>query len=67
MRMLGMRKVLIEHDDGFAVMPRNRELVSYYANSIGHLLGPFAESVRARDALPIDELGFGQRTWASQS
>jgi glycerol-3-phosphate O-acyltransferase len=66
MRMLGMRKVLIEHDDGFAVIPRNRELVSYYANSIAHLLGPFAESVRARDALPVDELGWGRPAWASQ-
>jgi hypothetical protein len=26
--------------------------VSYYANSIGHLLGPFTAAVKARDALP---------------
>jgi hypothetical protein len=26
--------------------------VSYYANSIAHLLGPFERAVRARDALP---------------
>jgi len=26
--------------------------VSYYANSIAHLLGEFEASVRARDALP---------------
>jgi glycerol-3-phosphate O-acyltransferase len=66
MRMLGMRRILIEHPEGFAVVPRNRELVSYYANSIAHLLGPFEQSVRARDALPIDELGVGRPDWASQ-
>jgi glycerol-3-phosphate O-acyltransferase len=51
-RMLEMRRVLAESGDGFAVMPRGRELISYYANSIAHLLGPFAAGVRARDALP---------------
>jgi glycerol-3-phosphate O-acyltransferase len=66
MRMLSMRKVLVEHGDGFAVLPRNRELVSYYANSIAHLLGPFEQSVRARDALPTDGLGVGRPAWASQ-
>jgi glycerol-3-phosphate O-acyltransferase len=54
MRMLGMRRILLEQKDGFVVAPRNRELVSYYANSIAHLLGPFAEAVRLRDALPVD-------------
>jgi hypothetical protein len=34
------------------VLPGNRELVSYYANSISHLLGPFADGVRQRDRLP---------------
>jgi glycerol-3-phosphate O-acyltransferase len=52
-RMLRMRRVLAETNDGFAVMPRGRELISYYANSIAHLLGPFTAAVRARDALPI--------------
>ena len=54
MRMLGMRRVLLRQKDGFVVAPRNRELVSYYANSIAHLLGPFEASVRKRDALPLD-------------
>ena len=54
MRMLGMRRVLHEQNGGFVVLPRNRELVSYYANSVAHLLGPFATSVRDRDALPVD-------------
>jgi hypothetical protein len=26
--------------------------VSYYANSISHLLGPFGQAVRERDQLP---------------
>ncbi len=51
-RMLRMRRVLAESGDGFVVLPRGRELISYYANSIAHLLGPFAAGVRARDALP---------------
>jgi len=55
-RMLRMRRILIAEGDGYVVMPRSRELVSYYANSIAHLLGPFEESVRLRDALPTDAI-----------
>ena len=51
-KMLSMRKMLVETEDGYAVMPKNRALVSYYANSIAHLLGPFQEGVRLRDTLP---------------
>ena len=54
MTMLRMRRILWEQGDGFVVSPRNRELVSFYANSIAHLLGPFAAAIRARDALPVD-------------
>ena len=53
-RMLSMRRMLIASGDGFAVPPRNRVLVSYYANSIAHLLGPFQASVRRRDSLPTE-------------
>jgi glycerol-3-phosphate O-acyltransferase len=59
MRTLGMRKVLLEQGDGFVVAPRNRELVSYYANSIAHLVGPFESAVKARDALPADAIAAG--------
>lgn len=51
-RMLRMRRVMHETGDGYTVLPRNRELIAYYANSISHLLGSFATTVRARDALP---------------
>ena len=51
-RTLRMRRVLVEDGSGFVVVPRNRELVSYYANSIAHLLGPFERGVRSRDELP---------------
>jgi glycerol-3-phosphate O-acyltransferase len=51
-RMLRMRRVLAASGDGYAVLPRNRALVSYYANSIAHLLGPFETAVRDRDTLP---------------
>jgi glycerol-3-phosphate O-acyltransferase len=51
-RMLKMRRVLAEHGSGFAVLPTGRELVSYYANSVAHLLGPFELAVRERDRLP---------------
>jgi hypothetical protein len=47
-----MRKMLVRSGGGYAVLPDNRQLISYYANSIAHLLGPFEEGVRRRDALP---------------
>ena len=52
LRMLVMRRVLSPTGEGFAVLPRGRPLVSYYANSIAHLLGPFEAGVRERDLLP---------------
>jgi len=51
-RMLRMRRILARDGNGFAVLPRNRALVSYYANSIAHLLGPFESAIRERDNLP---------------
>jgi glycerol-3-phosphate O-acyltransferase len=51
-RMLRMRRVIARTGSGYLVLPRGRPLVSYYANSVAHLLGGFTESVRARDALP---------------
>lgn len=59
-RMLSMRKILVTVGNGYVVLPRQKELVSYYANSIAHLLGPFADGVRQRDALPA--LAFLQST-----
>jgi len=58
-KMLSMRRILAAHGDGFAVLPRNRPLVAYYANSIAHLLGPFEAAIRRRDSLPSDILGLG--------
>ena len=51
-RMLAMRRMLAATGDGYAVLPGSRELISYYANGIAHLLGDFEAGVRARDALP---------------
>jgi hypothetical protein len=51
-KMMKMRHMLIETGEGFTVVSRNRPLISYYANSIAHLLGPFAAGVQARDTLP---------------
>jgi glycerol-3-phosphate O-acyltransferase len=51
-KMLRMRRMLVASGDGYAVLPANRGLISYYANSIAHLLGPFEEGVRKRDTLP---------------
>lgn len=56
-RMLKMRRILVRVGAGYSVMPANRPLVSYYANSISHLLGPFAEGVRERDLLPAVAAG----------
>lgn len=55
-RMLRMRRVLVETGNGYTLLPRGRDLVSYYANSIIHLLGPFAAVVRSRDELPAPRL-----------
>jgi glycerol-3-phosphate O-acyltransferase len=51
-RMLRMRRVIAEEGRGYLVLPRGRPLISYYANSVVHLLGPFVAAVRERDALP---------------
>jgi glycerol-3-phosphate O-acyltransferase len=51
-RMLSMRRILVRSGDGYSVLPGNRPLVSYYANSISQLLGEFAEGVSVRDRLP---------------
>jgi glycerol-3-phosphate O-acyltransferase len=51
-RMLRMRRVLTRTGTGYLVLPKGRPLVSYYANSVAHLLGQFGEAIRARDALP---------------
>jgi glycerol-3-phosphate O-acyltransferase len=59
LRTLRMRRVLHEGAEGFAVSPRNRELVTYYANSIAHLLGPYRDSVMARDRLPLERHAAG--------
>jgi glycerol-3-phosphate O-acyltransferase len=54
-RMLSMRRILLETGGGYTVLPRNRELLRYYANSIAHLLGPFASALRVREAAPMAE------------
>ena len=51
-RMLRMRRVIARTGAGFLVLPRGRPLISYYANSVAHLLEGFGDAVRARDALP---------------
>jgi len=54
-RMLRLRRMIARTGDGYLILPRGRSLISYYANSIVQLLGPFAEAVRARDALPLHD------------
>lgn len=54
--MLRMRRIIVQSGDGFVVLPHGRPLISYYANSIVHLLGPFAAGIRERDALPSNVL-----------
>ena len=51
-RMLSMRRMLVRSGSGFFVLPANRVLVNYYANSISHLLGAFAKGIGQRDRLP---------------
>ncbi|HVZ50176.1 MAG TPA: 1-acyl-sn-glycerol-3-phosphate acyltransferase, partial [Gemmatimonadaceae bacterium] len=53
--MLWIRGAVHRTRAGIVLLPRGREFVSYYANSIRHLLGEVAAMVRARDALPVYE------------
>lgn len=53
-RMLSMRHVLHKTGDAYAILPRGRELISYYANGVAQLCGGYEALVRARDALPVD-------------
>ena len=55
-RMLRMRRVLSKQGNAYVILPRGRELISYYANSIAHLCGAYEAQVRERDALPVDTL-----------
>lgn len=55
-RMLHMRRVLHREGGEYVILPRGRELVSYYANGIAHLCGAYEARVRAQDALPVDTL-----------
>ncbi len=55
-RMLAMRRVLLKQGDQYVILPRGRELISYYANGVAHLCGEYEALVRARDALPADGL-----------
>jgi glycerol-3-phosphate O-acyltransferase len=50
-RMLKMRRILVRAGSGYAILPGNRPLVSYYANSIAHLLGPFTAAIREHEAI----------------
>lgn len=54
-RMLRLRRMVARSGNGYIVLPRGRALITYYANSIVHLLGPFAAGVRERDALPVHD------------
>ena len=54
-RMLRMRRVVARAGSGYLILPAGRPLISYYANSIAHLLGPYAAGIRARDALPMEQ------------
>ena len=63
-RMLRLRRMIARAGQGYVVLPHGRPLVTYYANSIVHLLGDFSAGVRARDALPMHEsLAAAGRMW----
>ncbi len=60
-RMLRMRRILVRSGSGYSVLPAGRPLVAFYANSISHLVGPFARGVGERDRLPAVTPGFVSR------
>ena len=51
--LLWIRRAVARGPDGIVILPKGRELVSYYANSVSHLLGDFEAAVRLRDSLPV--------------
>jgi glycerol-3-phosphate O-acyltransferase len=53
MELLRSRLGIARSAEGLVVLPNGKELVSYYANTISHLLGEFASAVKARDSLPV--------------
>jgi hypothetical protein len=53
-RMLRMRRVLHKEGENYLILPRGRELISYYANGIVHLCGAYGQRVRGHNALPSD-------------
>jgi glycerol-3-phosphate O-acyltransferase len=55
-RMLAMRRVLHRSGSAYVVLPRGRELISYYANGVAQLCGGYESQVRGRDALPVDTM-----------
>jgi glycerol-3-phosphate O-acyltransferase len=65
-RLLRMRRVLARQGGGYLILPRGRELVSYYANSVAHLLGDYETAIRQRDALPADLAVVGAASRASR-
>lgn len=56
LELLWIRRAIARDWGGVIVLPRGRDLVSYYANSIAHMLGEYAALVRERDALPVDSV-----------
>jgi glycerol-3-phosphate O-acyltransferase len=54
--LLRLRRVIARQADGYLILPRGRELISYYANGVAPVIGSYASAVRARDALPSDSL-----------
>lgn len=53
-RMLRMRRVLHKEGESYVILPRGRELISYYANGVAHLCGAYEQRVRGQNALPSD-------------
>jgi glycerol-3-phosphate O-acyltransferase len=51
-RMLRMRRIIAHEGKGYLILPKGRELVRFYANSIRHLYGHYAAGVYEREALP---------------
>src|SRR5262249_15999223 len=58
-RMLAMRRVIAKEGQGYVVLARGRELISYYAKSVAHLLGPFEEGVGTRDGVAAGDSSRG--------
>ncbi len=52
--ILRMRRIVAQQGTGYLVLPKGRPLITYYANSVRHLIAGYVAGVHERDAPPVE-------------